>query len=299
MEPSRESKRDAGPAGAAARSVRVSHESALPELRENVNVPSPPSSPAESSIGTTGTEQQLSSTAKERFFAHSAALRRLNGSKPQKPTATDSTSTANTQPVLVHPDPRTEEDWTMRRSRRKSTLVPSTDLPPLSSFSFQDILKEIDQEVTPSLDAIAEIFGRSKLSLADEYGSHLPPQGELSFPATPGQNEILGAIPNPRLEPVEEATPGHKRRQSLALVGVAGSTTQKSNAVAATSTTSVESAAGGPRRETDSEADTQASLLPYVVSWLRSSHAKREPSSRRSSVDPRASESLQKILGES
>src|SRR5690606_6733077 len=30
-----------------------------------------------------------------------------------------------------------------------------------------------------TLDNIAEICGRSKLSLANEYGSHLPPQGEI------------------------------------------------------------------------------------------------------------------------
>ena len=154
----------------------------------------------------------------------------------------------------------------MRRSRHQLRQEPLQSLPPLSSFSFQDILKEIDPEIQPSIDAIPEIFGRSKLSLADEYSSHLPPQGELPFSTSASPNEVLEAIPNARLEPVEEGRPGNARRQSLALVGTRAAAQSKSGAVAATSTASVEHTVGSASQEADSEAETKASLLPYVLS---------------------------------
>ena len=297
-------RQNAGPAGAAdGTHDRPKRHEAAQELRENVNanvaVDVPKPQPAESSTEAGSAGQQHSATENEdKTLAHRAALRRLNGTKSAKPTPSDTASTASTQPVLVRAYPSTSPNSpTTNPEMRRSQRQPS--LPPLSSFSFQDILKEIDPEINPSIDAIAEIFGRSKLSLADEYSSHLPPQGELSFPASQGQNEVLEAIPNARLEPVEETPPGHTRRQSLALVGTGASAQPKSHAVAATSTASVEPTAGPPPQGADGSADTKASLLPYVLSWLRSSNARSETRSRRSSVDPRAVETLQKILGES
>lgn len=269
------------------------HESTS-ELRENVNAPSPPPAKSED-------PQKPKTAVNDRASAHDAALRRLNGSKAQKPATPKPTP----GPVLVkaYPPPGEEDSSSaankMLRSKRKPAIEPSDNLPPLSSFSFESILREIDNEINPSVDAIAEIFGRSKLSLADEYGSHLPPQGEVSFPASQGQNEVLEAIPNARLESVEEVPQGHARRQSLALVGQGASAGAKSGAVAATSTASVEPTAGSLPYEADVEAEKKASLLPYVLSWLRNSNARGEARSRRSSVDPRAAESLQRILGES
>ena len=185
----------------------------------------------------------------------------------------------------------------MRRKRQSVTNDTSAALPPLSSFSFQDILKEIDTEINPAVDAIAEIFGRSKLSLADEYSSHRPPQGELTFPVTQDQNEVLEAIPNARLETVEESPKGHSRRQSLALVGE--SAQQKGEASMATSAASVELTSKRNSQDTNSScADVKASLLPYVVSWLKGSNAGVETRSRLSATDPRAAETLQRILGE-
>ena len=296
MEQSRESKHDAG--AAPARTSAKRHESVLPELRENVNLPSPQLQPAESSNGLASAGQQSSAVATDKSIAHSAALHRLNGSKTKTLALSQSASTANTQPVLVRAYPTVEEDSAMRRSRRNTPLEPTIALPPLSAFSVQDILKEIDQEIAPSVDAIAEIFGRSKLSLADEHSSHLPPQGEIIFPATQEQREVLGAVSNARLEPVEETTPAHARRQSLALVGSGASAQAKGNAVAATTMASVEPVTGRPLQITESEADTKASLLPYVLSWLRSSNMRNETPSSGSSMDLRAAETLQKILGE-
>lgn len=275
------------------------------ELRDNVNTSknnriSAKRRPGEASASKTqGDQVQQPSQESDKELAHRAALRRLNGSKSSR--STDSASTASSQPVLVRaysgPSPSSTKDSEMRRKRQSVSNDPSSALPSLSSFSFQDILKEIDTEINPAVDAIAEIFGRSKLSLADEYSSHLPPQGELTFPATHDQNEVLESIPNARLETVEEAPKGHSRRQSLALVG--DSAQQKGEASMATSAASVESAMkGNPQEMNLSSTDVKASLLPYVISWLKGSNGGVETRSRLSATDPRAAETLQKILGE-
>ena len=186
----------------------------------------------------------------------------------------------------------------MGRPRKPS--VETTELPPLESFSFQDILKEIDPEIKASVDAIAEIYGRSKLSLADEYGSHRPPMGGLELL---DHAAALEALQRSRLEPVKESTPGHSRRHSLALVGT--STQAKSglssSAVAATSTaTSVsQNSRQSGSVPIGSRADTPVAVLPYVLSWLRNSHGRTEGPVTQIPADPRAVESLQRILGDS
>ena len=56
---------------------------------------------------------------------------------------------------------------------------PPPQLPSVHDFSINGILEAIDPDIQGTLDAIAEIWGRSKLSLANEYGSHRPPLGEI------------------------------------------------------------------------------------------------------------------------
>ena len=53
-------------------------------------------------------------------------------------------------------------------------------LPSADEFSFSAILRAVDPEIRDAIDAIAEICARSRMSLADEYDSHLPPQGEIT-----------------------------------------------------------------------------------------------------------------------
>jgi hypothetical protein len=53
------------------------------------------------------------------------------------------------------------------------------ELPPVSDFSIDGILSAIQPDIEDTIDAIAEIMGRSRLSLANEYDSHMPPQGEI------------------------------------------------------------------------------------------------------------------------
>ncbi|KAF2448628.1 hypothetical protein P171DRAFT_428672 [Karstenula rhodostoma CBS 690.94] len=53
-------------------------------------------------------------------------------------------------------------------------------LPSVDDFSFSAVLRAVDPEIRDAIDAIAEICARSRLSLADEYDAHLPPQGEIT-----------------------------------------------------------------------------------------------------------------------
>ncbi|MCJ1247929.1 hypothetical protein MMC30_005144 [Trapelia coarctata] len=109
--------------------------------------------------------------------------------RKQKNTShTPSASATTSQPVLVNPAPL-EPDMPSRATFRRSKAPkasgqfaqePKHDLPPLSAFSFSEILASIDPDVRSSIDTIAEICGKSKLSLANEYGSHMPPHGDLS-----------------------------------------------------------------------------------------------------------------------
>ncbi len=73
------------------------------------------------------------------------------------------------------------------------------ELPPVSDFSIEGILAAIQPDIEGTIDAIAEIMGRSRLTLANEYESHMPPQGEIR------------AATHPPLLPVEEASSSNER----------------------------------------------------------------------------------------
>jgi hypothetical protein len=57
------------------------------------------------------------------------------------------------------------------------------DLPAVEEFGIEAILRAIEPDIRSTLDSIAEICGRSKLSLANEYGSHIAPFGEVNSPS--------------------------------------------------------------------------------------------------------------------
>lgn len=83
-------------------------------------------------------------------------------------------------------------------SRASSSRQPDIPLPSDKDFSIESILQAIEPDIRATLDSIAEICGRSKLSLANEYGSHIAPLGEIIAPAA-------------GLESVEEASPSVER----------------------------------------------------------------------------------------
>lgn len=228
--------------------------------------------------------------AQDRNSAHQAALRRLTGNSTARRNsdAVDSASSSSSQPVLVRTyttptaDPASSNPAKMEKSSRSRMRNRSYDLPPLQSFSFQDILASIDPEVRLSIDAIAEICGRSKLSLADEYGSHRPPQGALgSQPEETDPADVLPAYPSPVSEAISQSPQDHDWRRSggLALVGTLnqGKVAIASVPIAATSNinseTYSESTMQGVPDGSSPPPDEESSILPHVLAWIRRSSA--------------------------
>lgn len=80
------------------------------------------------------------------------------------------------QPVLVRA-------YTGRRgSTRRAPSSDDQALPPVSAYTFAEILRTADTspEFQAAIDGIAEICAKNRMSLADEYASHLPPLGEIT-----------------------------------------------------------------------------------------------------------------------
>ena len=112
------------------------------------------------------------------------------------------TPTLPSQPVIVRvhsADASAHQNPAPRTSRFFPTMSNKDELPPVSDFSIEGILAAIEPEIEGTIDAIAEIMGRSRLTLANEYDSHMPPQGEIR------------ATSHPPLLPVEEASSSNER----------------------------------------------------------------------------------------
>ncbi|QRD05412.1 hypothetical protein JI435_155110 [Parastagonospora nodorum SN15] len=149
----------------------------------------------------------------------SAALRALNApafhSSPAKSKSAKSTSsrtTVTSQPVVVRTysgsrhTSRPASGFNTPRSLAMSGLPNASNLsaglaagrseqlPSAEDFSFSAILRAVDPEIRDAIDAIAEICARSRMSLADEYDSHLPPQGEITGAGPGGWAASTGAL---------------------------------------------------------------------------------------------------------
>lgn len=220
--------------------------------------------------------------------AKEAALRRLNDTSPprrKESEAVANTSSSTSQPVLVRSYSGSSgrvgssKQAEMEKNRKSKARNKPCDLPPLESFSFQDILASIDPDIRLSIDAIAEICGRSKLSLADEYSSHRPPHEELTSLQTD-----LGTVLPAHLSPVHEYP--HQSldndQGNLASLALIGTSNQKKNGIqspptAATSSVHSDSwaepAAVNPSNVTSSLSEEQSSLLPHLLAWIRRSSA--------------------------
>ncbi|KAE8412145.1 hypothetical protein BDV36DRAFT_305071 [Aspergillus pseudocaelatus] len=173
-------------------------------------------------VGTAGPSQQTNSYRYESALDDSArayrttALRHL--SEDSRPLSWDHRqvtqtggghSTSPSQPVLVRAysggpgDSAKSSKMSLRRSfpfaGRAETPRRGPDLPLDEDFSIDGILRAIEPNIRHTLDSIGEICGRSKLSLANEYGSHIAPLGEIRAP--PGG-----------LMPVDEASSEHERQ---------------------------------------------------------------------------------------
>ena len=97
-------------------------------------------------------------------------------------------------------------------------------LPPISSFAFADILRSADSpDFQQALDGIAEICAKNRMSLADEYASHLPPLGEITASSTiaerrqqllrPGARRALTSVPEASSSGSEGSRMGKKRKR--------------------------------------------------------------------------------------
>lgn len=103
-------------------------------------------------------------------------------------------------PVLV-------KAYTDRRvSTRSAPRIGDEALPPVSAYTFANILRTADTtpEFQAAIDGIAEICAKNRMSLADEYASHLPPLGEITAATTtslrphmlrPGIRRPLTSVP--------------------------------------------------------------------------------------------------------
>ena len=98
------------------------------------------------------------------------------------------------------------------RGDRASALDPRSTpgksaqaLPPISAYTFAAILRSSDSpEFQQAIDGIAEICAKNRMSLADEYSSHLPPLGEITAADSssvrphmirPGARRALTSVP--------------------------------------------------------------------------------------------------------
>ena len=204
--------------------------------------------------------------AKEANLAHQAALRRVKGKDvATQPPPSPSHSSTTSKPVLVRKSSN-KSDMRKKQKPTVDTRARSPKLPPVESFSFQDILASIGPEAEESIDAIAEICGRSKMSLAEEHGSHRPPHGDMQF----RQNSPAESVPPMRLETVEEIRSEgpytRSRTRALALANASHAReTISSDATAAASNIVIT----GHNSTASLSNPAQASLLPQVLAWLR------------------------------
>ena len=123
-------------------------------------------------------------------------------------------------PLLVrtYDNGRSSEPSTPRRRGAQS-------LPPVASFAFAEILRCSDtSEFQSAIDGIAVICAKNRMSLADEYASHLPPQGEITAASSaaarphlhrPGMRTALTSVPEASSSSSEDSARSRKRKGSL------------------------------------------------------------------------------------
>ncbi|PGH04225.1 hypothetical protein GX51_03570 [Blastomyces parvus] len=156
-----------------------------------------------------------------------AALRQLNGlPRPfqrnhRHTTSISSRASLPSQPVVVRTYSAETDAQTRPSAMSRGTGMlangsasdrPPAQLPSVQDFGIDGILRAIEPDIQSTLDAIAEICGRSKLSLANEYGSHRPPLGEIRASNRSIDHGLL---------PVEEASSSNERLvdQNVVILG--------------------------------------------------------------------------------
>ncbi|KAI9722918.1 MAG: hypothetical protein M1812_001366 [Candelaria pacifica] len=157
----------------------------------------------------------------ESAAAHRAsALRQLNGApsrarrRQRQSRHTGGSTALSSQPVIVRTysgggsRPHSHSRAPPSTIREEDEMKEEVDLPPVEAFGFRGIFKAIEHDVEGTLDAIAEICAKSKYCLADEYGAHMPPQGDVGRSSARGREYRL---PGSTLTAVTEASSGSER----------------------------------------------------------------------------------------
>ena len=235
-------------------------------------------------------------STKEPVSAHQPAIHRVESKDAPKITPPKSQTPTSSKPVLVR-SPSTKPD--MKKKHQPTDKSTSPKLPPVESFSFQDILASVGSEVDSSIDAIAEICGRSRMSLAAEHSSHRPPQGQLTTTESSTDSFFLPA----RLEPVAETSSNRPHTRSMSR-SLALATTIAHNGdclpgspTAATSNVTSHTHTSTSGHGKGEGTSTSASLLPQVLAWLRGSSTTNEQASA-SSEDAGALRAMHRLLND-
>ncbi|KAF3479498.1 uncharacterized protein GIQ15_06474 [Arthroderma uncinatum] len=180
--------------------------SALSSIQQHLSSSLPLSQPwANQSLSTFGTRGRVFNPALDdpTLARRTTALRQLHGAarppqrKQRQTPSVASRSSLSSQPVIVRTySAGTEGNSAMSRRQsldtgRQQTNRPPARLPPVEEFGIEGILQAIEPNIQVTLDTIADICGRSKLSLANEYESHRPPLGEIRAPVRTGDYGLL------------------------------------------------------------------------------------------------------------
>ncbi len=116
-------------------------------------------------------------------------------------------TTIPSQPVLlrVHSaDASIQIHPRSRPPKPRKIMSRDRELPPVQEYSIQGILAAIQEDIEEDVNAISEILGRSRLVLADQHESHLPPQGEIMAVNNPLQAVAEASSSNERLAATDD-----------------------------------------------------------------------------------------------
>jgi hypothetical protein len=200
----------------------------------------------------------------------SAGLSQLSASSflpRSRHRATKSTSSRvsiSSQPVLVRAytaGDRSRTPSVAPTPRPGNAMRSDASLPPVEAFTFDGILRAVEPDIQGAIDGIAEIYARSRLSLANEHDSHMPPLGEITSPRIRQSGLAIRTAGLERtLTTVAEASSSSER---LAGESRAGSTTSGNGKMTAYgSLRSIISRGKSPEGSPPSESLTANRMLP-------------------------------------
>ena len=200
-----------------------------------------------------------------------------------KTSATDRRTQPST-PVLVNSASRSSSramhiPLTSPRSRpslRPKNQIPRSPSP--ASFSFSSIFSSLsdDAEAQADIDAIAEICGRSRLSLANEYGAHRQPVGPGADVTEP-EVQIIHA---------DEADEGYGTGTGTVIAAAALETVDEASATSESEIArmgeGVNSISGAGRSQSASVVSEEADSgnLGFMRVWERGARLGRDQTSR-------------------